>query len=68
MSPQMFVGRLGRLTVAVTPQRSGEVLVEWRGCEERFEAVSSTALARHEPVVIVDVSGEGCVEVEPFRA
>jgi hypothetical protein len=62
------VGRLGRVTAAITPGHLGEVVVEVRQGTERFMARSSDSaltIPKHAQVIIVGSLGGRTVEVEP---
>ena len=62
------VGKLGRVTAAITPGHLGEVLIEVRQGSERFLARSSDAslsIPKHAQVIVVGSLGARTVEVEP---
>ncbi len=62
------VGKLGRVTAAITPGHLGEVLIEVRQGTERFLARSSDAgatIPQHAQVIVVGSLGGRTVEVEP---
>jgi membrane protein implicated in regulation of membrane protease activity len=62
------VGKLGRVTAAITPGHLGEVLIEVRQGSERFlarSADSSVSIPKHTQVVVVGSLGARTVEVEP---
>jgi hypothetical protein len=62
------VGKLGRVTAAITPGHLGEVLIEVRQGTERFLARASDAamsIPKHSQVVVVGSLGGRTVEVEP---
>jgi membrane protein implicated in regulation of membrane protease activity len=62
------VGKLGRVTAAITPGHLGEVLIDVRQGSERFLARSSdsdVSIPKHTQVIVVGSLGARTVEVEP---
>jgi hypothetical protein len=65
------VGKLGRVTAAITPGHLGEVLVEVRQGTERFLARAADrelTIPKHTQVVVVGSLGGRTIEVVPARA
>jgi hypothetical protein len=54
------------VTVPIPKDGPGEIVVAIRGGTERFAAWSDTALAKHTPVVVVEVRSPRSVTVAPF--
>lgn len=69
--PVDVVGKMGRVTAAITPGHLGEVLIEVRQGTERFLARASdpeSTIGKHTQVVVVGSLGGRTVEVEPTDA
>ena len=62
------VGKLARVTAAITPEHLGEVVIEVRAGTERFLARASEPgqiIPKHTQVVVVSSLGGRTVEVAP---
>jgi hypothetical protein len=62
------VGKLGRVTAAITPGHLGEVVIEVRAGTERFLACAAdrdTTIPKHTQVLVVGSLGGRTVEVRP---
>ena len=62
------VGKLARVTAAITPEHLGEVIIEVRAGTERFlarAADSRQTIPKHTRVVVVSSLGGRTVEVTP---
>jgi hypothetical protein len=62
------VGKVGRVTAAVTPGHLGEVVIEVRAGTERFLACAADAgmtIPKHTQVIVVGSLGGRTVEVMP---
>jgi hypothetical protein len=62
------VGKLARVTAAITPEHLGEVIIEVRAGTERFLARAADPLQtipKHTQVVVVSSLGGRTVEVAP---
>ena len=62
------VGKLARVTAAITPEHLGEVVIEVRAGTERFlarAADTSQTIPKHTRVVVVSSLGGRTVEVTP---
>jgi len=62
------VGKLARVTAAITPEHLGEVVIEVRAGTERFLARASEpgqTIPKHTQVVVVSSLGGRTVEVAP---
>jgi hypothetical protein len=62
---QSLVGTVGHVTVPITPERPGEVLVPVRGGTEAYAACSDVAIRKHARVVVVDILTARTVSVTP---
>lgn len=62
---QELVGTVGHLTVPVTPERPGEVMLPVRGGTEAFAAFSDEPIAKHARVVVVECRSGRSVTVTP---
>jgi hypothetical protein len=63
------VGKLARVTAAITPEHLGEVVIEVRAGTERFLARSSDPdriIPKHAQVIVVSSLGGRTVAVAPF--
>ena len=61
------VGRIGRVTVTITPPRLGEVVVFIRGGSERYGAACDEVVPLGAQVVVVAEDGARTVTVTPFQ-
>lgn len=62
------MGKLGRVTAAITPGHLGEVVIEVRAGTERFLACAAdrdTTIPKHTQVLVVGSLGGRTVEVRP---
>ena len=65
------VGKLARVTAAITPGHLGEVIIEVRAGTERFLARSaddSETIPKHTQVIVVGSLGGRTVEVTPANS
>lgn len=60
-----MVGRVGRVTLGITPEHPGEVIVAIRGGTEAFTALCDEAVAKNARVVIVECLSGRTVSVTP---
>ncbi len=63
-----MVGKLGRVTHPIRPDRTGEVVVRIRGGTETYMAVSDTELARNAEVLVIAHISARTVQVTPFTS
>jgi len=61
-----LVGKIGQVTLAITPSRPGEVMLPVRGGTEVFTACSDVAIGKHARVVVVEWVTGRTVTVAPF--
>jgi membrane protein implicated in regulation of membrane protease activity len=61
-----LVGKVGRVTVPIPLTGPGEIMVAIRGGTESFAAWSDETVAKHQPVVVVQVRSARSVVVTPF--
>ena len=61
-----LVGKIGQVTLAITPARPGEVMLPVRGGTEVFTACSDTTIGKHARVVVVEWVAGRTVTVAPF--
>ncbi len=62
---QGLVGTVGHVTVPITPERPGEVVLPVRGGTEAYAACSDAVIAKHARVVVVDILTGRTVSVTP---
>jgi hypothetical protein len=60
-----IVGRVGRVTLGITPNHAGEVIVAIRGGTETFAALSDEPIAKNARVVVVESLSGRTVTVTP---
>ncbi|HEX3874411.1 MAG TPA: hypothetical protein VHW26_09725 [Solirubrobacteraceae bacterium] len=60
------VGRTGTVSLAISPERAGEVMIGIRGGTEAFTAVSDESIAKHTRVAVVDRLSARTVSVTPL--
>jgi len=60
------VGRTATVTLAISADRSGEVMIGIRGGTEAFTAVSDEPIAKHTRVVVIDRLSARTVSVTPL--
>lgn len=60
---QQLVGVVGRVTVPITADRPGEVLLPVRGGTEAYAAMSDEAIPKHARVVVVECTSGRSVTV-----
>ena len=68
MADQRMIGKVGRVTGAISPGRVGEVMVPVRGGTEHFHAYAADeddSIARGTRVVVVDYHPPRSVVVTP---
>jgi len=61
-----LVGKIGQVTLAITPARPGEVMLPVRGGTEAFTACSDVSISKHARVVVVEWVAGRTVTVAPF--
>jgi hypothetical protein len=49
-----IVGRTGSVSLAILPDRAGEVMIGIRGGTEAFTAVADEPIGKHARVVVID--------------
>jgi hypothetical protein len=62
---QEVIGRVGRVTLGITPDRAGEVVVAIRGGTEYFAALCDEPVAKNSRVVVVEYLSGRTVSVTP---
>ena len=60
-----LIGTVGRISVPISGDRSGEVLLPVRGGTEAFEACADQPIAKNTKVVVVDCLSGRTVTVTP---
>jgi membrane protein implicated in regulation of membrane protease activity len=60
-----LIGTVGRISVPISKERSGEVLLPVRGGTEAFEACADQPIAKNTKVVVVDCLSGRTVTVTP---
>jgi hypothetical protein len=61
-----LIGRAATVTLAISAERAGEVMIAIRGGTEAFTAVSDEPIAKHARVVVVDRLSARTVSVTPL--
>ncbi|HWH11375.1 MAG TPA: hypothetical protein VG165_09610 [Solirubrobacteraceae bacterium] len=61
-----IIGKTGAVTLAILPDRAGEVMIGIRGGTEAFTAVADEPIAKHARVVVVDRLSARTVSVTPL--
>ena len=61
-----LIGTVGRITVPISADRSGEVMLPVRGGTEAFEACSDEPIAKNTKVVVIDCLSGRTVTVTPI--
>jgi hypothetical protein len=61
-----IVGMTGTVSLAISPERAGEVMIGIRGGTEAFTAVSDESIAKHTRVAVVDRLSARTVSVTPL--
>ncbi len=61
-----LVGKIGHVSVPITPTRQGEVMLPVRGGTEAFAACADVSIAKHARVVVVEWATGRTVTVAPF--
>jgi membrane-bound ClpP family serine protease len=59
------VGKVGRITLGITPDHAGEVILAIRGGTESFAALSDEPIAKNTRVVVVESLSGRTVTVTP---
>jgi membrane-bound ClpP family serine protease len=59
------VGKVGRITLGITPDHAGEVILAIRGGTETFAALSDEPIAKNVRVVVVECLSGRTVSVTP---
>jgi membrane-bound ClpP family serine protease len=59
------VGKVGRITLGITPDHAGEVILAIRGGTETFAALSDEPIAKNTRVVVVESLSGRTVTVTP---
>ena len=62
---QELVGTIGRVTLSITTDRAGEVILPVRGGTEAFTALSDEPVAKNTRVVVVECLSGRTVTVTP---
>ncbi len=62
---QGLVGTIGYLTLSVTPENPGEVMLPVRGGTEAFAAFADEPIAKHARIVVVECRSARSVTVTP---
>jgi membrane protein implicated in regulation of membrane protease activity len=62
---QELVGTVGRVTLSITANRAGEVILPVRGGTEAFSALSDEPIAKNTRVVVVECLSGRTVMVTP---
>jgi hypothetical protein len=62
---QELVGTIGRVTLSITPDRAGEVILPVRGGTEAFSALCDEPIAKNTRVVVVECLSGRTVMVTP---
>jgi membrane protein implicated in regulation of membrane protease activity len=60
-----MIGKVGRVTLAITPDHAGEVVLAIRGGTEAFAALSDEQVAKNTRVVVVECLSGRTVSVTP---
>jgi membrane-bound ClpP family serine protease len=60
-----MVGKVGRITLGITPHHAGEVILAIRGGTETFAALSDEPIAKNARVVVVECLSGRTVSVTP---
>ncbi|MEA2370125.1 MAG: hypothetical protein QOH12_519 [Solirubrobacteraceae bacterium] len=60
------VGRTATVTLAISAERAGEVMIGIRGGTEAFTAVSDEPIAKHARVVVIERLSARTVSVTPL--
>jgi membrane-bound ClpP family serine protease len=60
-----MVGKVGRVTLGITPNHAGEVILAIRGGTETFAALSDEPIAKNARVVVVECLSGRTVSVTP---
>ncbi len=63
---QQLVGTVGQVTVPISKDRPGEVMLPVRGGTEAYAALSDQPIAKHTKVVVVECLSGRSVTVTPF--
>jgi membrane protein implicated in regulation of membrane protease activity len=60
-----MIGKVGRVTLGITPDHAGEVVVAIRGGTEAFAALCDEPVAKNTRVVVVECLSGRTVSVTP---
>jgi membrane-bound ClpP family serine protease len=60
-----IIGKVGRITLAVTPDHAGEVVLAIRGGTEAFAALCDEPVAKNTRVVVIECLSGRTVSVTP---
>jgi hypothetical protein len=60
-----MIGKVGRVTLAITPEHPGEVVLAIRGGTEAFAALGDEKVAKNTRVVVVECLSGRTVSVTP---
>jgi hypothetical protein len=60
-----IVGKVGRVTLGITPDHAGEVIVAIRGGTETFAALCDEPIAKNTRVVVIESLSGRTVSVTP---
>jgi hypothetical protein len=62
---QEVIGRVGRVTLGITPDHAGEVVLAIRGGTESFAALCDEPVAKNARVVVIEYLSGRTVSVTP---
>jgi membrane-bound ClpP family serine protease len=60
-----MIGKVGRVTLGITPHHAGEVILAIRGGTETFAALSDEPIAKNTRVVVIECLSGRTVTVTP---
>jgi hypothetical protein len=60
------IGRTGTVSLAISADRAGEVMIGIRGGTEAFTAVADESIVKHTRVVVIDRLSARVVSVTPL--
>jgi hypothetical protein len=63
---ESMIGRTGAVSLAIAPERPGEVMIGIRGGTEAFTAIADEPIAKHVRVVVVERLSARTVSVTPL--
>ena len=62
---QEIIGKVGRVTLGISPEHAGEIIVAIRGGTESFAALCDETVAKNARVVVVECLSGRTVSVTP---